>query len=638
MWKAPLNVNKYEYANTNSVKVKLIGLMGLIATLFMCWGYLRFLSISYTYIIVFGPITVLFILNRLLRHSLQLCYPEFNIKKHERFIARYWRTHKEPSVDIFLPYAGEDFAIHEEVLKGVQSLKYSNYKVYMLDDAGSNNHKQLAKEYGFNYISRPNRGQYKKSGNLEYGYNNSDGKYIFILDADFIPSADALKETIPYIDTDSKIGILQTPQYFEQSKQVHSRSMIEFGGGNIVEDFYRIVMPCRDEFNAAMCVGTSAIYRRETIMKLDGTPKVHASEDLATGLLITQYGYYVKYLPLIISMGTSPDTYQGYFKQHQRWCSGNLVFAHYWPKANLNLIARIIYIINPLYYMTEATSVVFSVQFLILIYYHADSLSIINSLPFWPYVILTRIIVPAFRVNKQKVGTKLAALNNSYTYVHTYLKLLMNKIPTWHPTGVQVSGLHKDFVEAMNLGTAISTANIILFIIVLIKTPQVLGNYQSYLVLGWALYNMFWHAMYLHLVAKYIYTHKKSSLISSLDKNLAFIQRHATLAVYGLLVITVFVGTHTALQNPQAPTNLAMNVLLNRDGISNSALAGVNVTTRAVLGAQDVRFSNKIYLCDSEDGFSTITPGKGILNTLATNEIAFVQAPPHNVLCDAYNQ
>ncbi|MCA9308271.1 hypothetical protein KC980_02050, partial [candidate division WWE3 bacterium] len=108
MWKAPLNVNKYEYANTNSVKVKLIGLMGLIATLFMCWGYLRFLSISYTYIIVFGPITLLFILNRLLRHSLQLCYPEFNIKKHERFIARYWRTHKEPSVDIFLPYAGED--------------------------------------------------------------------------------------------------------------------------------------------------------------------------------------------------------------------------------------------------------------------------------------------------------------------------------------------------------------------------------------------------------------------------------------------------------------------------------------------------------------------------------------------------
>ncbi|MCA9308563.1 hypothetical protein KC980_03550, partial [candidate division WWE3 bacterium] len=254
------------------------------------------------------------------------------------------------------------------------------------------------------------------------------------------------------------------------------------------------------------------------------------------------------------------------------------------------------------------------------------------------YVILTRIIVPAFRVNKQKVGTKLAALNNSYTYVHTYLKLIMNKIPTWHPTGVQVSGLHKDFVEAMNLGTAISTANIILFIIVLIKTPQVLGNYQSYLVLGWALYNMFWHAMYLHLVAKYIYTHKKSSLISSLDKNLAFIQRHATLAVYGLLVITVFVGTHTALQNPQAPTNLAMNVLLNRNGISNSALAGVNVTTRAVLGAQDVRFSNKIYLCDSEDGFSTITPGKGILNTLATNEIAFVQAPHHNVLCDAYNQ
>ncbi len=55
----------------------------------------------------------------------------------------------------------------------------------MLDDSGKEEHKKLAEKYGCVHLSRPNKGEYKKSGNLEYGYAHSDGDYIFILDADF---------------------------------------------------------------------------------------------------------------------------------------------------------------------------------------------------------------------------------------------------------------------------------------------------------------------------------------------------------------------------------------------------------------------------------------------------------------------
>lgn len=351
-WQHPLHLDKYQYAKTNPYIVRIVGVLGILATLSMGFGFWRFFQVDLRYLLIFGPVVFIFLLNKTLRYILQLFYQKFDIRKHEAFVKDFWTHNSEPSVDIFLPFAGEDLDVHKQVVAAARSLNYVNYKVYMLDDAGSAEHAALAESHGFVYLSRPNKGEYKKSGNLEFGYANSTGEFIFILDADFIPTADSLRDLIPYISSDPSIGILQTPQFFEQTDVVHNKSKIEFGGGNIVEEFYRIIMPSRDEFKAAMCVGTSAVYRRETINKLDGTPKVHASEDLATGLLITQYGYYVKYLPLIVSMGTSPETYQGYFKQHQRWCSGNIVFAKYWPAAKLSLMARLIYLINPLYYLS----------------------------------------------------------------------------------------------------------------------------------------------------------------------------------------------------------------------------------------------------------------------------------------------
>ena len=570
MWNQTQYLDKYQYARTNAHVVRVLSVLGAISALLMGYGFWRFLRIDKVYLLIFGPLIFIFIVNKFLRYVLQLFFQGFDIKKHERFVNKYWAEHEEPSVDVFLPYAGEALDVHEQVVKAVSELNYKNYKVYMLDDAGDENHRALAEKYGFTYLSRPNKGEYKKSGNLEYGYANSTGKFIFILDADFVPTKGSLKDLVPYIDSDSKIGILQTPQYFEQSDEVHNRSKIEFGGGNIVEEFYRIIMPCRDEFKAAMCVGTSAIYRRETIQLLDGTPKVHASEDLATGLLVTQHGYYVKYLPLIVSIGTSPETYQGYFKQHLRWCSGNLVFAQYWPKAKLSLMARLVYIINPLYYLSEASSVIFSFQFLMLLYFHPDTLSIANSLYFIPYIIVSRLLVPATRVNKSRVGTKLAALNNSYTYLYTYIHMLTKGVPAWHPTGVKISGLHNDFVSSFNLGMTISSLHIILFTFVLFARSSVFGNYNTYLVLGWSFYTVLWHSLYLYSVAKYIHPYLLNNVRNNLGRMFLFAKTHAIMALTLTLFGTSAFSATKVLKNPETPTTQALNNLMDSEADTNT--------------------------------------------------------------------
>jgi len=558
MWKSPLHLDKYLYARTNPYMVRLLALGGIISALLMGYGFWNFLQIRSLYLIIFGPVVFLFILNKILRYFLQLFYQRFDIDKHTRFVQKYWSENPEPKVAIFLPWAGEDLAVHEEVLKSVATLDYKNYNVYMLDDVGSDEHRALAEKYNFTHLSRPNKGENKKSGNLQYGYDHSTGEFVLILDADFIPIHDILRDLVPYIATDPKIGILQTPQYFEQSRDVHNRSKVEFGGGNIVEDFYRIVMPCRDEFNAAMCVGTSALYKRDAIDKLDGTPKVHASEDLATGLLVTQFGYYVKYLPLIVSMGKSPESYQGYFKQHMRWCSGNLVFAKYWPTARLSLPARLVYLINPMHYLSEASTVFFSFQFLVLLMFHDDTLTIQNTLYFLPYIVLTRILSPLHKSNKSKIGTKLAALNNSYTYFYTYIRLLVKGLPTWQPTGIVTNALSRDFVLAFSIGTIISATYIILFIAIILMKPAILGNYHTYAVIGWSLYSVLWHALFLTSIAKFIHPYRIAQAQNALQRLFVQGKTHAMLFLFAALTGTVAFNGFTALSDDQATTVVAV--------------------------------------------------------------------------------
>lgn len=624
MWRSPLYLNKYEYAKTNPFLIRFIAFLGVLSVILVAIGFLNYLKLNLLYALVFGPIIFIFVLNKFLRFFIQLFYQKFDPKLHESFVKKYWNEHDEPAVDVFLPWAGEDLEMHEQVVRGVSWINYKNKNVYMLDDIGSEEHRLLAEKYGFIYLSRPNKGQHKKSGNLEYGYNHSSGDYVFILDADFIPTSDSLRDLIPYIATDPKIGILQTPQYFEQTNEVHERSKIEFGGGNIVEDFYKIIMPCRDEFGAAMCVGTSAIYRRDAIKMLNGTPKVHASEDLATGLLITQYGYYVKYLPLIVSMGKSPDTFQGYFKQHLRWCSGNLVFAKYWPTARLNLMARLIYMINPMYYISEAAAVVLAFQFLILIYFHSDSLSIMHSLYFLPYIFLSRLVLPQIKSRKNKIGTKLAALNNSYTYFYTYIRMATKGVPAWHPSGVKLDGIQGDFLSAYNIGAFISSTFIVLFIIVLSIRHEIFGNYNAYIVLGWVFYSLFWHVMYLTSVSEYIHPYRMAYAKSFASRSFVYAKKHTALFLFGILIGTSIFNLALNFTNPSTPVYVALGQLNEaaspkEDKAILTPLASSNFVSLKK-NEPDIKIASNSPILKTEYAFE-VKPGKN-LTKIAEDAIA----------------
>lgn len=504
------HINEFLYTQESPWKYRFIGLLGFISTFLAGVGLFRFLSLSLWYWVIFGPIAFLLFFNHAIRNFLRMWYPHFSKEKHLEFVHKFWDKYEEPAVAVFLPWCGESLVVYEKTLIGVKNLHYQNKAVYILDDKGDIEAKALADKYGFNYLSRPNKGEYRKSGNLQYGWDHSKEEFAFTLDADFIPIPEALWHTIPYIISDPKVGILQTPQYFEQTKEKHDQNPIEFGGGNIIEEFYNIDQVCRDRFDAAICVGTSAIYRRAAIMSVGGTPKVWGTEDVRTGLAITRGGYKVKYIPLIVSIGTSPGTLQDYFRQHNRWCSGSIqILFDYYFNAKLSFFGRIIYLLNPLYYISEALAPILVFHFIALIAFQPNTIAIYNSLLFMPKILFELFLMPVvFRNHKTRLGSKLAAMNNIFAYFYTiFFNMPKKSRLLWHPAGVAIGGVSREFRIAMRLGIGLTSLYVITLTAVLMWRREFLLNYQISMVLLWSLYVATWYMIYIYHATYFLKSH-----------------------------------------------------------------------------------------------------------------------------------
>ena len=159
---------------------------------------------------------------------------------------------------------------------------------YVLDDSASPELKAMAREFGFAYARRPNRGWFKKSGNLWFGFQVSYGDYILLLDADFAPRHDLLNEALPYMEADSDVGIVQTPQFF---RITNDQSWVERGAGAVQELFYRSIQAARSRKGGAICVGSCAVYRRAALKQNLGMTLAEHSEDVLTGFDLNRMGW-----------------------------------------------------------------------------------------------------------------------------------------------------------------------------------------------------------------------------------------------------------------------------------------------------------------------------------------------------------
>jgi cellulose synthase (UDP-forming) len=274
----------------------------------------------------------------------------FDLAAHQERVSR-WRPAVYPSVDVYLPVCGEPGPVLANTWAAVSALMAAypgTARAYVLDDEPSDQARSAAAAAGFGYLRRPDPRASKKSGNLRWAFARTSGEFLLILDADFAPRPDFLSETLPYMD-DPAVAIVQTPQFFRGGP---GQVWIESAAGAIQEVFYRSVQVARDRLGAAICVGTSAVYRRAALAPQGGPTLMPYAEDVHTGLDVRRAGWTLRYLPVVLSAGICPDNLDAFVRQQYRWCTGNagVVFSRRLWSVPMTVPARLTYISGFFYY------------------------------------------------------------------------------------------------------------------------------------------------------------------------------------------------------------------------------------------------------------------------------------------------
>ncbi|MEX0428507.1 SGNH hydrolase domain-containing protein [Nocardioides sp. DS6] len=362
-------------------------------------------------------------------------------KGHLRTVAE-WAPAYVPSVDVFLPTAGEGIDVLANTYRHVAALDWSGrLTVHVLDDGARDEVRQLAAAHGFVYHSRPDRGHFKKAGNLRYGFEHSDADLILVLDADFVPRTDMLRELVPYFD-DPRIGIVQSPQYFDTRSP--ALGWLQRCAGATQELFYRFVQPSRDRSGAAICVGTCAVYRRAALQEVGGFAQIGHSEDVHTGVRLMRGGYGLRYLPVLVAKGLCPDTVGAFVNQQYRWCTGSmslLADQSFHRERAITKRQKLCFWAGFLYYISTAVNaVVAPLPALAMLWIRPEWVEPGNSVWLLGAVMLWFLVLPTVMKGRWRFDVLRVQYLYSFCHLAAIVHILTGRTRGWVATGASSGG------------------------------------------------------------------------------------------------------------------------------------------------------------------------------------------------------
>ncbi|MEM6612683.1 MAG: glycosyltransferase [Cyanobacteria bacterium P01_C01_bin.72] len=267
----------------------------------------------------------------------------------------------QPTVDIFIPTYDEPELILRRTVIGCQAIDYQRKTVYLLDDTRRDFVAQLAAELGCKYITRPNN-DHAKAGNINHALPLTQGEFIAVFDADFIPTSNFLQRTLGFFQQD-KLALVQTPQNFYNIDPIARNLGLSEVLTPEEEVFYRHLQPIKDAAGSVVCAGTSFIVRRQALESIGGFVTDSLSEDYFTGIQLSAQGYRLTYIDEKLSAGLAAENIADHVKQRLRWARGTLqaFFIHSNPLtiSGLSLVQRLAHLEGLLHWFASVASAFF---------------------------------------------------------------------------------------------------------------------------------------------------------------------------------------------------------------------------------------------------------------------------------------
>ncbi|MCA1764427.1 MAG: glycosyltransferase family 2 protein, partial [Flavobacteriales bacterium] len=231
-----------------------------------------------------------------------------------------------PEVLVQLPVFNEYYVV-ERLVDAAANLDYpkEKLKIELLDDSTDESFELGAKRVEYwkardvriEHVKRPERLGFK-AGALQYSFDRSDAPFVAIFDADFVPSPDFLKKSLPQFQ-DPEIGMVQSRwghlnrDYSlltrVQAFALDAHFTVEQTGRNLGNHYIN--------FN-----GTAGVWRRSCIAEAGGWSAETLTEDLDLSYRAQLKGWKFKFLEDVVSPAELPAEMNALKNQQYRWNKG----------------------------------------------------------------------------------------------------------------------------------------------------------------------------------------------------------------------------------------------------------------------------------------------------------------------------
>jgi cellulose synthase/poly-beta-1,6-N-acetylglucosamine synthase-like glycosyltransferase/Leucine-rich repeat (LRR) protein len=231
-----------------------------------------------------------------------------------------------PAVTVQLPMFNERH-VAERVIEAACALDYAHdrLRIQVLDDS-TDESADIARRccdrmadlgHRVTYVHRPARHGFK-GGALAAGLETASGEFVAVFDADFVPPADFLQQTIHHF-TDPGVGMVQAEwAHLNRGESLLTEIQAVFLDGHfVIEQTTRGRNGRWFNFN-----GTAGVWRRRCIEDAGGWRHDTLTEDTDLSYRAQLKGWRFVYLPAVRCGAELPSTMTAFLGQQHRWTKG----------------------------------------------------------------------------------------------------------------------------------------------------------------------------------------------------------------------------------------------------------------------------------------------------------------------------
>lgn len=237
-------------------------------------------------------------------------------------------TEVEPGLRtvVFVPTYNEPVEVIAPTIAAAVDLQPA-HQTWVLDDGDRDWVRQLCREYGARYVSRPTH-EHAKAGNMNHALDLLQAEQaagadpvdvIAVLDCDHVPLPTFLTDTLGWFD-DPELALVQGPQTYYNSGAFDDDGITGEQGM-----FFHVMLAARNHDGAGpFWCGSTSLIRTSALVEIGGVDTTTIVEDMHTTLGLIRAGWKTVYHHQTLAVGLAPDTAQQYLLQRRRWGMGSM--------------------------------------------------------------------------------------------------------------------------------------------------------------------------------------------------------------------------------------------------------------------------------------------------------------------------